>query len=236
MSARPLRIGHRGAAGYAPENTLLSIEQALALGVDYIEVDIQRTLDGHLVILHDKRVDRTTNGHGYIADMTLSQARQLDAGDGQAIPTLADVLKTCSGRAGLLLELISENIAKDVVAACQREQFDGPVIYSSFLHDEILAVRAIEPAATTLALMEAIPVNRTTFAQDAGANYAGLGFDSVRPQIVDELHRSGVKVFTYTLNDARDIELAVSWGIDGIISDYPDRIPRGLVRRLDFAS
>jgi len=225
MNSRRIRIGHRGAAGYAPENTLLSIDRALALDVDFVEVDIQRTCDGHLVILHDKRVDRTTNGQGYIAELTLNQARRLDAGGGQHIPTLPEVLETCSGRAGLMLELISEDISSDVIAAIQRHKFHGSIIYASFLHQEILSVRSINPGAATLVLMEAIPVNRTAFVQDARANYAGLAFDSVRHQVINELHSNGVQVFVYTVNDPRDIELAVSWGVDGIISDYPDRIP-----------
>ena len=228
MNQAPLRIGHRGAAGYAPENTLLSINRALALAVDYVEVDVQRTRDGHLVILHDKRVDRTTNGEGYVADMTLSQARELNTGGGQTIPTLAEVLETCSGRAGLMLELKSEDISSDVIAAVRHHDFQGPVIYASYLHAEILAVRSIDPGALTLAMMEALPLNRTTFAHDACANFAGLGFDSVRPKMIDELHGKGVRVFVYTLNDARDIKLASSWGVDGVISDYPDRVPHAL--------
>jgi glycerophosphoryl diester phosphodiesterase len=226
MRNAPLRIGHRGAAGYAPENTLASVERALSLGVDYIELDVQRTRDGRLVILHDKRVDRTTDGEGYLADMTFAQARQLDAGGGQKIPALAEILAACSGRSGLILELIAEDLARDVVAEVRRLQFDGPVIYASFLHDEILGLRAIEPAAATLALLEAIPIDRTGFALAARANYAALGFDSARPGIVSDLQREGIHVFVYTLNDPRDIATAAAWGVDGIISDYPDRVPR----------
>jgi glycerophosphoryl diester phosphodiesterase len=74
---QPLRIGHRGAAGHAPENTLLSIEAALAIGVDVVEIDVHRSLDGHLIVMHDERVDRTTNGSGYIRDLTLAELRDL---------------------------------------------------------------------------------------------------------------------------------------------------------------
>jgi glycerophosphoryl diester phosphodiesterase len=92
-----LRIGHRGAAGYAPENTLASIEKAISFGLDFVEVDVQRTNDGHLVILHDERVDRTTNGTGLVSEMPLRSLRKLDAGAGQGIPTLGEVLQTASG-------------------------------------------------------------------------------------------------------------------------------------------
>src|SRR5437867_13434882 len=95
-----LRIGHRGAAGYAPENTLLSIQRAIELGCDLVEVDVRRTQDGHLVLLHDERVDRTTNGKGAVAETTLERLRKLDAGGGQRRSEERRVGKECrSGRA-----------------------------------------------------------------------------------------------------------------------------------------
>ncbi|MGB4067114.1 MAG: glycerophosphodiester phosphodiesterase family protein [Nitrospira sp.] len=111
-----LRIGHRGACGHAPENTLASIEQAIVLRCALTEVDIQRTSDDELVLLHDERVDRTTNGRGRVADLTLPDIRTLDAGGGESPPTLDDVLKAASGRIGLILELKTGGSAYDVFA------------------------------------------------------------------------------------------------------------------------
>src|SRR5580698_11249186 len=99
-----LKIGHRGAAGHAPENTLLSLERGIALGVDFVEVDVQQTRDGHLVLMHDKWVNRTTNGAGRLTDLCWSEVRVLDAGEGQRVPLLADVLEASSGRVALILE------------------------------------------------------------------------------------------------------------------------------------
>jgi len=95
-----LKIGHRGAAGHRPENTLASVEQGIALGVDYIEVDIQRTFDGRLVLMHDKFVSRTTNGTGRLSDMRWEEVSRLDAGEGQRIPLLQETLEVANGRAG----------------------------------------------------------------------------------------------------------------------------------------
>src|SRR5215831_20128983 len=111
---RILRIGHRGACGYAPENTLASIEQAIELRCAFTEVDIQRTSDGELVLLHDERVDRTTNGRGRVSDITLPDIRMLDAGGGQMVPTLEEALRVAKGRIGLILELKTTGLAHDV--------------------------------------------------------------------------------------------------------------------------
>lgn len=109
---RPLRIGHRGAAGHAPENTLCSVEKALALGVDVIEIDVHRSRDGHIMVMHDDRVDRTTNGNGYIRDLTLEQLRTLEP----RVPTLGEVLNTVEGRAAVMIEMKIRGIADEVVA------------------------------------------------------------------------------------------------------------------------
>jgi glycerophosphoryl diester phosphodiesterase len=228
MSPLPLRIGHRGAAGHAPENTLLSIVAALDLRVDLIEVDVRRTSDGSLIILHDKRVDRTmTNGKGCVSDMTLSDVRRLDAGHGEMIPLLDEVLAAVQqGRAGIMLELVEEGIAKDVVECVRASGFSGQVIYASFLHAEMLSIHEIDNSLSTLALLEGIPVNHTSFAREACVTHVGLGFDSARPRFIQDLHESGHQVFVYTLNNPADIELAISWGVDGIISDHPELIPK----------
>jgi len=226
MNQMPLRIGHRGAAAHAPENTLLSIESALKLGVDLIEVDVQRTSDGSLVILHDKRVDRTTDGTGYLSELTLEEVRRLDAGSGQKIPLLNEVLAAVRGRSGIMLELIEEGIAKDVVDCVKASAIQEQVIYASFLHAELLAVREVEESALTLALIEGIPVNETSFAHDAHVTHVGLSFDSTRPGFIQNLHECGCHVFVYTLNDFVDIERAMLWDVDGIISDRPERVPR----------
>ncbi|MEK7869563.1 MAG: glycerophosphodiester phosphodiesterase family protein, partial [Nitrospirota bacterium] len=99
---RVLSIGHRGAAGHAPENTLGAIHKGIALGVDFIEIDVRRTADGALVILHDETVNRTTNGKGRVDRLSLREIQTFSAGNGEIIPTLEDALKAVAGRAGLL--------------------------------------------------------------------------------------------------------------------------------------
>ena len=219
-----LRIGHRGAAGHAPENTLAAVAAGLALGADLIEIDVQRTRDGALVVMHDKRVDRTTNGSGAVGGLTLAEIRALDADGGQRVPMLQEVLNAVSGHAGMMIEIITPAIAAEVVAAVRASRFAGPVVYASFLHAELLAVRSEDPGAATLALLEGVPIAGARFALDARATHVGLSFESATPEFIAILQQAGLQVFLYTVNDPRDIELAIERGANGIITDFPDRV------------
>lgn len=219
-----LRIGHRGARGHAPENTLAAIEKGIALHAHMVEFDVQATRDGQLVLLHDATLDRTTNGHGPIAQQMWSDVKRLTGGGGQPLPLLAEALRAASGRTGVMIELKAEGIARQVCRAVQEAQFAGPVVYASFLHDELLDVRRAEPQAHTLALIEAVPVNRTAFATDAQATHVGVAFETLTPSFLGALRARSLRVFVYTVNEPADIRAAKTMGVDGIISDYPDRL------------
>jgi glycerophosphoryl diester phosphodiesterase len=220
-----LRIGHRGAAGYAPENTLASIEKAISFSLDFVEVDVQRTNDGHLVILHDERVDRTTNGTGLLSEMPLLAVRKLDAGAGQAIPTLGDVLQITTGRIGLILEVKVQGLAAQIYQAVQRSTFVGSVIYASFIHSEMRSIREADPQALTMALFGRL-VKKTPIgvAQSVQATHVGFNYRVVTKSLVEGCHQRGLVVFVYTVNKRQDIHKQKSLGVDGIISDFPDRL------------
>ena len=219
-----LRIGHRGARGHAPENTLAAIEQGIALHAHLVEFDVQATRDGQLVLLHDAALDRTTNGHGPIAHHLWGDVKQLRGNDGQPLPLLADALRIASGRTGVMIEIKAEGLAQQICRTVHETQFSGPVIYASFFHDELLAVRRAEPQAQTMALIEAVPVNRTAFAKDAQATHAGVAFETLTPSFLKALHDRSFRVFVYTVNEPADIQTAKAMGVDGIVSDYPDRL------------
>ena len=219
-----LRIGHRGAAGHAPENTLASIERAIAIGCDFTEVDVRRSADGSLVLLHDERADRTTNGQGPVADMNLEELRKLDAGRGQTIPTLEEALRTAHGRIGLILELKSEGLAYDICALVRAGGFSGAIIYASFLHDELQHVRRADPDARTLVLFKRLPRNHAAEATRLKATHVGLRFDTITPALVKVLHKAHLIVFVYTVNKPADIARMRALGVDGIASDFPDRL------------
>ncbi len=219
----PLRIGHRGAAGHAPENTLAALELGIKYGVDMVEFDVRRSADGALMLLHDDLVDRTTNGEGRIEDLSLSVLRELDAGGGERIPLLKEALACLSGRAGAMIELKVRGIAADVCALVEATDFQGTVMYASFFHEELLTVRRLFGDAFRLALIEDVPIPSTGFA-NAQATHVGLAFDAVTLNIVQEIQEQGIKVFVYTVDEPEDIARMKQLEVDGIISNFPDRI------------
>lgn len=218
-----LRIGHRGACGRAPENTLASIEQAIACGCALTEVDVRRTADGQLVLLHDESVDRTTNGNGLVAEMALEDVRKLTCG-GQPVPTLAEALHAAAGRIGLILELKAEGLAADVCATLRASGCPGPVIYASFLHDELRHVRRMDPDARTMVLFRRLPEDPAAVAIALRATHVGVRFDTASRPLVNRLRKAGLTVFVYTVNRPEDLQTARSLGVDGIVSDWPERI------------
>ena len=220
---KPLRIGHRGACGHAPENTLASIEKAISCACDLTEVDVRRTADGTLVLLHDERVDRTTNGRGFVAGMTLADIRKLDAGGGQMVPTLEEALAAASGRIGLILELKAEGLAYDACAIVRASGFAGPVLYASFLHEELQHVRRADPDARTLVLFKRLPKDPPAEAVRLQATHVGLRVDTAAGPLVKAFHKARLPVFVYTVNRPADIRKMRGLDVDGLISNYPDR-------------
>jgi glycerophosphoryl diester phosphodiesterase len=223
---RILRIGHRGAAGHAPENTLAAIRRGISLGVDFVELDVRRTRDGHLVMMHDQLVDRTTNGTGLLSEMTWDDLRVLDAGDGEGIPCVEEALKVASGHAGAILEIKEPGIGAALHRTVRASDFSGPVIYASFLHAETLEIRKVDPLAKTMTLMECVPVIGAASALDARATGVGLSLDFATAEFIAELHKAKLEVSLYTVNDPRLIDHAIELGADGVISDFPERIPK----------
>jgi len=207
----PLRIGHRGAAGHERENTTRSFLRALDLGVDLIETDLRETSDGAIVLYHDAWIVRTS---------TLAALRAID----EEMATLEDLLAVANGRCGLMLELKVTGIAERTIAAVAAAGFTGPLIYASFHHDELLTIHRLQPDAQTLALIQAEPVDKTRFAIDAQATHAGINIEFATAAFVSALQNSGLKVFVYTVNEPEDIAAMKALRVDGIVSDYPDRV------------
>jgi glycerophosphoryl diester phosphodiesterase len=157
--------------------------------------------------------------------MSLEQVQRLDAGNGQRIPTLEEALEIAAGALGMILEFKVEGIANDACAIVKRTGFRGPLIYASFLIDELHHIRQVDPLATLMVLLpRTLPRNPVADVVAARASHVGLHFSSVTPALLQTYHNLGRVVFTYTVNEQADIQRLRGMGIDGIISDFPDRI------------
>lgn len=221
---RVLKIGHRGAAGHAPENTLAAIRKGIELGVDFVEIDVRCTADGILVALHDATVNRTTNGKGPIERLSLRDVKALDAGNGERVPTLEEVLSVVSGQAGLMLELKVQGAAQKTVEVVQMAEFKDPLIYASFLHEELGIIRSVDAEASLMALFGRLPQASVARAMKYSPSHVGLRHDTVTRRLVEAFHDEDLLVFVYTTDTIREIQRAISAGVDGIISNLPERL------------
>ena len=221
---RVLKIGHRGAAGHAPENTLAAIRKGIELGVDFVEIDVRCTADGILVALHDATVNRTTNGKGPIDRLTLRDVKALDAGNGERVPMLEEVLRVVSGQAGLMLELKVKGAAQKTVEVVQKAEFKDPVISASFLHEELGIIRSVDAEASLMALFGRLPQASVARAIKYSPSHVGLRHDTVTRRLVEAFHDEDLLVFVYTTDTTREIQRAISAGVDGIISNVPERL------------
>ena len=217
-----LIIGHRGAAGLAPENTMLAYRTALHLGAPMIELDIHETLDGHLICIHDTTVDRTTNGSGMVSEMTLREIRALDAGLGERIPLLGEVLDLARGSMRVNIELKTLGVEKrllDLVA--NRNMLDG-ILVSSFYHGSILSIKELSPRIPTGALISEPQDGLVSYVVDLGANAVNPLHSLVTHELVEEAHRESLEIYPWTVNDRPRMFELFRCDVDGIITDYPD--------------
>jgi glycerophosphoryl diester phosphodiesterase len=225
---------HRGGAATAPENTLPAITAALAAGFDYVEVDVALTADRHPVLMHDKTVDRTTDGHGRLSSLALAEVLALDAGSwfdpayaGTPVPTLAeflDALVAADGRAIVELKGGWDAAAVDAaVAEVAARGLERRVVFASF-DARTLALAATESEVLSrLLILKHLPSDVVSAVAESGARGVVVSRKAVlaRPGIVDELHAAGARVVVYTLNNDTQWDAVTALGVDGIVTDDP---------------
>lgn len=221
-------IGHRGAAGHEPENTLISFKKALELDVDMIELDVYVLKTGETVVMHDNKVDRTTNGKGYVMDYSFADLRKLDAGNGQKVPLLSEVLDLIDKKMPVNIELKGQGTAKSVAALIttykeEKGWTDNLFVVSSFNHVELAEFIRLMPSIKTGALAEGILLGYSEFAQKLGSFSANVSAEFVTPELVDDAHKRNLEVFVYTVNDESEIARMCSLGVDGVFTNYPDQ-------------
>lgn len=228
---------HRGASGVCPENTMAAFTRAIQMGAHGIETDVQMSKDGVLVLCHDERLERTTDGRGLLAGHTWEELQRLDAGSwfdpsfaGERLPRLEDLFALAAGTKLLLnLELKSgvvlyPGIEAEVVALIKDYGLRERVIISSFNHFSLVAIKRLDPEIETgILYMEGL-VDPWLYARHVGADALHPLFYGVRPEIVAGAHEAGLRVNAWTVDEPAQAKALIQAGVDGLITNHPDRL------------
>jgi len=226
---KPLVIGHRGAMGHETENTLASVQKALDLGVDMIEIDVFKISSGELVVFHDQTVDRLTNGPGNIEEYNISDLSRLILDGGHKIPMLQDVLKLIDNQVVLNIELKGANTADKVnhtIDFYTKSRGWSPenFIISSFNWDELRAMRKLNKNVAIAVLTEDNPLDAIEVGKELNAVAINPYFKNLDADVAKKIKEAGFKIYTWTVNEPEDIVAMKNLGVDGIITNFPERI------------
>lgn len=242
-------IAHRGASGYAPENTMAAFDRALKMKSDYIELDVQMSKDGELVVIHDTTVNRTTDIDSQlpvpVQDLTLDELRKLDAGSyfgpefaGERIPTFEEVLDRYKGKIGMLIELKEParypGIEEKVAAALEERRMDKPkhdkVIIQSFSFESVRKIHELLPSMPTgvLTWLSSDLTNAKLKEFSGYADYVNANLKNVAADttLVSRIHALGMKITPWTVRSRAEVAPLLQAGVDGIVTDYPDYVPK----------
>ncbi|MDG1731625.1 MAG: glycerophosphodiester phosphodiesterase family protein [Thalassotalea sp.] len=222
-----LVFAHRGASGHEPENTILAIQQALAMKVDAIEIDVH-LCDGELIVIHDRWLHKSTNGTGKVSDISFSELRKLDAGKGQPVPTLEEVLVEINGQCLVNVELKADKTVIPLMELVNKAVAEygftyNQFLFSSFNHHLLYEIKALNKDLNIGALTASSPIDYAAFAEQLNAYSVHIDIDFVSANFIDDAHQRGLQVYVYTVDDEIDIIEMHRLGVDGIFSNYPTR-------------
>jgi glycerophosphoryl diester phosphodiesterase len=237
--AFPIVVAHRGASSSRPENTIASFEEAIRLGAGIVEFDVRLSSDGVAVVMHDPTVDRTTDGSGFVHELTAAELASLNAGtatDAAPVPTLAEALACMSGRAAVAVEIknipgepafepVREPVAEAVHAGLER--FDGSVLVVSFNPASLEASKALAPHVPTGFLTTDLvdPREALRYAVSAGHDMVLPGTRASIPAgeaFVEEVHAAGLRAGTWTVDDPETVRMLLDRGFDAVASNDPE--------------
>ena len=235
-SGRVAVMGHRGAPTLAPENTLASFARALEIGVDYVELDVHLSRDGALVVIHDHTLERTTDGAGPVGERSLEEIQRLEAGAwfdpsfaGERVPTLDQVLELVAGRCDVAVEIKNgpifyPGIEEAVLRTLERRRALGRSIVISFDHPSVLRFKELAPQSRTGVLFVGRPADPAQLAKEARAEALMPLWTDVTPELISSAHRAGLGVIPWTVDDPEAMRRVAGMGVDGIVTNCPDRL------------
>lgn len=242
----PYVIGHRGAAGYAPENTMVSFERGIALRADAIELDIHPTSDGQLVVIHDPTLERTTNGHGFVSTHSLAEIQALDAGSwfdpsfqNVRVPTFREVLEWARGRTKVVVEIkqgpiFYPAIEEMMIAVLDQAQMRGEVLVISFDHHSVRKVKQLAPEIATCVLYAGRVIDPVGLALAAQADALMPYWPLLTKEEVAAAHAAGLLIGPWG-GAEQNYEYILATGVDAVLADFPDR-PRTVIEQQQAGS
>jgi glycerophosphoryl diester phosphodiesterase len=259
QSTHPLNIAHRGGMGLAPENTITAFEKAVSHGSEVFELDIHPTKDGEIVVIHDDTVDRTTDSHGRMKDLTLAEMKRFDAGyfyttdqgrsfpfrnKGIKIPTLREVFQVFPGcRINIEIKQMCSGFEQKLLTLIQECSMEDKVLIATEQHKYAQACRPVAPHLACSASRREVTIFYILLLLRLGFFYCPKidalqvpeyygKLHLVTPRFITAAHKKNIRVHVWTVNNELDMERLLRWGVDGIITDYPDRLNRVLQKAL----
>jgi glycerophosphoryl diester phosphodiesterase len=215
-------IGHRGIAGLEPENTLRSFRRAVELGVDYVECDVRLTSDRHLVLMHDETMDRTTNGNGRVAEMSFEAIRRLDAGHGERVPTLDELLELLRGRCKAHVELKGEGTEEPALRIVEARGMLGDVALTCFDTARLRALRALSGKVAIEHIFGDPPPDAIERALSVRAQRISAHHKHATADFVNAAHKAGLQVVAWPPNTVPEMQAMFDLGVDLLCTNRPD--------------
>jgi len=231
----PLVIAHRGDPSAALENSLAAIHHALSYPADMIEIDIRKSRDNMLYVMHDKNTLRTAGINIDIEKSASAEIAGIKLKNGEPVPTLTDVVKIISSKAGLNLEIKSDGAGLLTAEYLASSDYHGYVLVSSFKEDEILAVRRLLPALPTSMIFDVFSPHDVSSYGAKGYKIISLRKMTISEKLIKLCHEQGIQVYVWTVDDEEEMKKMISWRVDGIYSNKPGVLKR-LIERLRYAT
>lgn len=230
-------IAHRGYSGNYPENTMLAFRKAIEVGCDGIETDVQMTKDGEMILCHDEKIDRTTDGTGYIIDYTYDELKKFNAGNlfkdkygFVEIPKLSDLFDLVKNKDLLInlelknSEVVYKNLEENVIKMIYKYNMQNNVIISSFNHYSIIKCKSLDPGLKYGILYDCWIHSPGDYVKALGMDACHPSYYSLNEETIENIKKNGLKINTYTVNDESDMRRLIHYNIDGLITNYPEKL------------
>lgn len=213
-----IKIAHRGAKLQATENTLAAFAAAIKSGADMVELDVHLSKDGQLIVIHDPTLERTTNGRGFVCDLTLAQIQSFKTKEGESIPTLEQVFKLCKGKIKILVEIKALECTQQIAALIKEYDNSEEVVIQSFLHGELLEFHKFDQATSTAILFDELLIDGrilSKYLQKMQSQGINMNYKKIHPQLLQALHQNHQFVYAWGMEE-KDVPALEKMGIDGV--------------------